>query len=593
MSNESYYQNILPMLSDHQNSVKELLDYIFNSITEGLAMINDEGIIIRHNTSLQNILEVDKTLIGKSFEKLIPNFEENNTENIYIINHNGKNLRISSKKIKADDLFIKMYFVSEYSTHLIIDENVSHALVAKKKYYENIINSVSEGVEAIDSSGRFFIYNSYFENIDGYKASEVLGKHIVEIYDLNWQTSLLLKVLKEKKPILNFHQKYTTKTGKHLNIIASTFPLYFDNKIIGSICIVKDFSNFNIKANSIQNTTLVSNKSNSNEKNTFYNNTKTSQVTILGNNQKFLESINWAMAASQTTSPVLIYGETGTGKELFAKSIHFESMRSKGPFIAINCAAIPENLLEGNLFGTVKGAFTGAINRMGLLEQADGGTLFLDEINSMPLALQAKLLRVLEEKKVTRLGGKKEISIDIRVISSSNVKPSKCIQQKQLREDLFYRLAVVYLTIPPLRERKDDIDLLIKYFINILNKRLNKNIKSLSKEVLSAFLEYEWPGNVRQLKHTIECAMNIAQNHEVYIQKNHIPKYLNIFNYDTNTVNRTNQNNTNLFDEIKNKEKNTIIHSLKENNGNITKTAEILGMSRQSLQYRIKKYKLK
>lgn len=293
----------------------------------------------------------------------------------------------------------------------------------------------------------------------------------------------------------------------------------------------------------------------------------------------------------------MLFGETGTGKELFAQSIHEESKRSNGPFLAINCAAIPENLLEGILFGTVKGAFTGAINREGLFEQANGGTLFLDEINSMPLALQSKILRVLEEKKVRRVGGNEEILINPRIISSSNVLPMTAIEQGQIRADLFYRLAVVYLFIPPLRDRIDDLVLLTNYFIQQLNRPLEKNITGLHPEVISAFKRYSWPGNIRQLKHTIECAMNIIPTHEIIISQSHIPSYLGIFNTEKIEVELKTDNTisppSTILHKIKDQEKDIIIAALMKSKGNVAKAAEDLGLSRQLLQYRLKRLGLK
>jgi arginine utilization regulatory protein len=276
---------------------------------------------------------------------------------------------------------------------------------------------------------------------------------------------------------------------------------------------------------------------------------------------------------------------------------HADSSRKKGSFLAINCAAIPENLLEGILFGTVKGVFTGAVDRKGLVEQARGGTLFLDEINSMPLNLQSKILRVLEEKKVMRLGDKKEIAVDVRIISSCNVEPLEAIEKGQLREDLFYRLAVLYIFIPSLRERKDDLELLTKHFIYVFNKKMNKNIQGISDNVYKMFNNYSWPGNVRQLKHCMECAINLVSQNENLIELKHIPKYLNTFltSDDCNENKNSNKRKIeyNIIDEIQKREKEEIISAIKQAKGNVAKAALKLNMSRQSLHYRLKKYNLK
>jgi transcriptional regulator with PAS, ATPase and Fis domain len=207
-------------------------------------------------------------------------------------------------------------------------------------------------------------------------------------------------------------------------------------------------------------------------------------------------------------SPVMLFGETGTGKELLAQSIHNRSSRSSGRYVAVNCAAIPENLLEGILFGTTRGAFTGAVDKPGLFEKAHGGTLLLDEINAMTMGLQAKLLRFLQERKIRRVGSLEERDVDLKIISSVNVNPHVAIAQQTLRADLFYRLAVIFIRIPPLRERLQDLPALISHFLSKSNALLNRQIAGLSEAVISRFEHYPWPGNVRELEHVIEGALS-------------------------------------------------------------------------------------
>jgi arginine utilization regulatory protein len=206
----------------------------------------------------------------------------------------------------------------------------------------------------------------------------------------------------------------------------------------------------------------------------------------------------------------MIYGETGTGKELFAQAIHSHSPRKDRPYVAINCAAIPDNLLEGMLFGTSRGAFTGAIDKAGIFETADGGTLFLDEINSMSPGLQVKLLRFLQERKVRRVGAMTEIDVDLKIISSVNTMPQLAIDAGLLRSDLFYRLAVVFIQIPPLRDRMGDLNRLITHFLVKINMNLDKRVTGIATDVLGQFERYDWPGNVRELEHVIEGAMNMV-----------------------------------------------------------------------------------
>ena len=309
------------------------------------------------------------------------------------------------------------------------------------------------------------------------------------------------------------------------------------------------------------------------------------------------------MKAARTEIPVLIYGETGTGKELLTQAIHNSSKRRSKPFIAQNCAALPATLLEGILFGTTKGGFTGAVDRQGLFELADGGTLFLDEINSMPIELQAKLLRVLQDGKLRSIGDSQERYVDVRIIAACNINPNIALEQGLIRRDLYYRLNTVTLWIPKLSDRREDILLLTKFFISKYNNKLYRNIQGISKEVENLFLNYNWEGNVRELEHVIEGAINFVETSEIGIVD--LPPNLRRF-YDLEEKGRVNkeQSNTTTFlnydlDEVKDlntiieeTEKRVIELALSKCDGNVTKAAKQLGLPRQTLQYKLKKYDL-
>jgi Nif-specific regulatory protein len=293
---------------------------------------------------------------------------------------------------------------------------------------------------------------------------------------------------------------------------------------------------------------------------------------------------------SSTKAPVLIQGESGTGKELIAKAIHFNSDRADKPFIAINCAAIPENLLEAELFGYEKGAFTGAFtSKPGKFELANGGTLFLDEIGDLPLSLQAKLLRVLQEHTFERLGGTKSIKVDFRLISATHKNLKELISQGKFREDLYFRINVVNIYIPPLRERKEDIVVLIEHFLNQLNQKYQKSVK-ISKEVLKIFLEYPWPGNVRELENTLE-SMVILSDDEL-ITPEHLPEVFKScqISQPKSDVQESSLQAINLKQQIEEEEKQRIISALKACKFNQTQAAKLLGMTRRQLNYRLHKY---
>lgn len=317
-------------------------------------------------------------------------------------------------------------------------------------------------------------------------------------------------------------------------------------------------------------------------------------TNILGNSASLKAVQTQANRAARTSSNILIYGETGTGKELFAQSIHNASPRKQSPFFAINCASLPERLLEELLFGTVKRGFTGTMEHPGFFEQAQGGTLLLDEIHSMDITLQAKLLRTLQEHTIRRVGATNEIAIDVRVISTINMNPFEAIAHKQLREDLFYRLGTVTLQIPPLREHKEDIPVYIDSFLKKYNQNMGLDVTKVSRSVLDAFHQYSWPGNIRELQHAIEGAMNLILT-ESEIQMHHLPSLLlsNLLSAALSNTGVDDAEPSRLIEQRDTMEKKLICVAFNKSNGNITRAAKSLGLTRQLLQYKLKKYHLK
>lgn len=315
---------------------------------------------------------------------------------------------------------------------------------------------------------------------------------------------------------------------------------------------------------------------------------------IIGESPVIKESVKEGIRASVFDSPVLVVGDTGTGKELFVQSMHNKSKRASQPFIPINCAAIPENLMESLLFGTVKGAFTGAENKPGLIEQAGSGTLYLDELNSMPINIQAKLLRVIQDQTVRRVGGKDMKKVSCRYIASINESPESCIENNRLRDDLFYRLGAITIELPNLIDRNGDIPILIDHFISQFNNKYNCNIKGVSKELLEIFNEYNWPGNVRELQYVLEGSMSMDRGIEE-IGIKHLPNYLykKFSDLKLKSIGRFGDNDMHLNRVLEIVEKETVLKCLADNNGNLNKAAKSLGISRQNLHYRIRKHKLK
>jgi two-component system response regulator AtoC len=285
---------------------------------------------------------------------------------------------------------------------------------------------------------------------------------------------------------------------------------------------------------------------------------------------------------------VLITGESGTGKELVARALHYNSDRSQSPFIAVNCGAIPENLLESELFGHAKGAFTDAIRtKKGLFEEADGGTLFLDEIGELPGQLQVKLLRVLQEGEIRRIGESKSIQIDVRIVAATVKDLSKEVNEGHFREDLFYRLNVLPIHIPPLRERKEDIPLLIQHFIGKYNQTMNKNVADVDHNALDTLMNYKWYGNVRELENTIERAIVLSEKNNIGLEN--LPIEIQNFKEEVQ-LEVLSEEEYSIKKASKSLEVNLIKKALRRTKGNHTHAARLLEISHRALLYKIKEY---
>lgn len=448
-----------------------------------------------------------------------------------------------------------------------------------------ILDYIEEGLHIIDKSGKIVYYNKFAKEIDGVEIDKAVGKHLLEIYpSLNEHSSTLLTVIRTGESTFKKEQTFVNYKGEKITTINSSIPIKSNGKILGALEISKDITTvreMSEKIIDLQNRLYKS----KNKANKSIDTAKYTFRDIIGVNKEIIRLKALARKAAEGDASILISGDTGTGKELFVQSIHNGSKRRQNPFITQNCAALPAGLLEGILFGTTKGGFTGAEDRPGLFELAHGGTLFLDEINSMPIELQSKLLRVLQDGNVRRVGGTNTISVDMRLIAATNISPEAAIETKQLRKDLYYRLNVISFEIPPLKERKDDIQILTTYFINKFNKELNKNVFGISKEVLNVFQNYPWEGNVRELEHLIEGIMNIYDTDIIELE--HLPKKLT-----RNQVNIKDNENTSLNEILEQTERKLIIDALNRTDNNVTHAAELLKIPRQTLQYRIIKLKI-
>ncbi|WP_024983740.1 sigma-54 interaction domain-containing protein [Brevibacillus borstelensis] len=461
-----------------------------------------------------------------------------------------------------------------------------------------ILGAIDEGIHVVDANGISIFYNHVAAKLDGLTPEEVLGKPLLEVFpSLDRHSSTLLTVIANGEPIFNKPQAYTNWRGVRVETINTTLPVRVGKRLVGAVEVAKDIGKLkelSEKLLDLQAKISKPKKAKRGQK-AVGDGLSFHFADILTANDRMMQLIDRARRAARTSSPVLIYGETGTGKELFVQSIHQASARSSQPFIAQNCAALPATLLESLLFGTVKGSFTGADDRPGLFELADGGTLFLDELNSMPLDLQAKLLRVLQDGEIRRIGSSHSTRVDVRVIAAVNEPPMALVSKGAMRTDLYYRINVVSFELPPLRDRREDVFLLVRHFLEKYNQKFQMRVQGISDEVSALFSRYDWPGNVRELEHVIEAAMNMVEGD--LIEAEHLPLHLldrmsgtALFPAEKSSrgmglVPKTGQ--LSLPEVLRDVEEQMIEQAMRETEGNILRAAKLLGIPRQTLQYKL------
>jgi sigma-54 dependent transcriptional regulator, acetoin dehydrogenase operon transcriptional activator AcoR len=434
--------------------------------------------------------------------------------------------------------------------------------IMMQRFLEATTNNMKESILIIDKEGRIIKANDQLKKILCLDQLCLEGKRIDELFTN--------KAIISNEPVYLQNQELHLKvkpSGNIHHVMVDKIPIYKDKRWIGSMIMLKEIQKVRQFVNRLSG-----------------NQAKITFDDIIGQHLYFVQKVNEAKLAAATDSNVLILGESGTGKEMFAQAIHNASNRKNKPFIAINCGGIPRDLLGSELFGYEEGAFTGAKKggSAGKFELADGGTLFLDEIGEMSLEMQVLLLRVIQEKEVMRIGGHKVIPVDVRIIAATNKNLRDEVEKGSFREDLFFRLNVMPITLPPLRERKEDIPHLVHHFIDKLCKKLNKPFPEIRLDFLQALIQYDWPGNIRELQNILERTLNrhtktvlsAKDLPEEVFQMFPMPKKEEVF------VHR---------DDIK---KQSLIQALRLFNGNISKAAKHLGISRSTFYRHMKKYKI-
>lgn len=472
------------------------------------------------------------------------------------------------------------------------DASIPHQSILK-----TLLDSVKVGVLIIDREGVIVYYNKECAAIDGLDTDDVIGHNLLDVYpSLTKESSIMYQVMKTGKAIYNATQHYTNFKGRLISTVNSTLPLYDNQSIWGSMEISQDLNlvwesyetilDLQAKLSPVNGGTAKPHK-----KATGFN-------TLVTADSSMKKVINLGRKAAKMDCPLVVYGETGTGKELFIQAIHQESLRKNGPLISQNCAALPETLLEAALFGTNSGAFTGAQNRPGLFELADKGTLFLDEVMSAPTSLQAKLLRVLEDMTIRRVGGTTPIKVDVRVVASINIKPEEAIDKGLLREDFFYRLAYMFFELVPLRHRIDDVLPLTNYFLEE-HAKITGNKKTITNDSINRLVGHSWPGNVRELKNIIDKAASITGTDIIDVEHLSLlgeSSYIGL-KYPWDKEWEGNQSidkalDSSLQEQLDRYEREIITEILKKHGGNMAAAAKTLNIPRQTLWSKIKRLKI-
>ena len=443
------------------------------------------------------------------------------------------------------------------------------------RYWKTVVNTIQDGVMIVDTHGRIISVNKAFQFITGYSKDDLIGKTCDVL-----RCNLFATARKHKGDqwcVLfdtgNMDRRRCTllkKDGTLLHALKNASILHdAKGNIIGAVETIADITEIIEKDNQI-----AAFRRELRSKDGFHG--------IIGASYPMRQVFDLIENAAQSDAPVIIYGESGTGKELVSQAIHEISDRKKGPFVKVNCAALSESLLESELFGHVKGAFTGAYkNRVGRFEKAHGGNIFLDEIGDLPLSTQVKLLRVIEEKLIERVGDSQSIPVDVRIISATNRNLTKLVNESVIRQDLYFRINVIPINLPPLRERSEDIPLLAEFFFRKNQLKSGKNIQGISNDTMDALVNYWWPGNIRELKSAFEYAFVTCQG--TVIKPHHLP--LNIIHKKTQL--KTDSSPPFNREHLKKIE---LIETLRRTNGNQSEAARILGVTRVTIWNRMKRF---
>ena len=569
------------------------------NVQKKITILNKKGIhartavmIVSHANSIKNVKKVQFYIQKEDTQAKVPLTSMLaltslgiRRGDVVIVSAVGENAHDAISELESyftGEIDLKINNIEEFDevleeTAININSELESIKEIKNKFGQ-ILDHISDGICLMDDKGRITYINRAYEKIFNISAADIVGKNVLEIYP----NRPSIETLKLRKNVLDVILKEVD--GKE--IVLNSTPVFANKVFKGVLSTYKDITDIQ---------EMVYNLEKAKAKLEYYQDRlekieNSTQVfnNIIGRSTSLRDLIDIAAKAAKTSATVIIRGESGTGKELIAKAIHDASKRSKEAFIKVNCAAIPENLLESELFGYEKGAFTGANKRkIGKFELANGGTLFLDEIGEINYNLQAKLLRAIQEKEIERLGSEQVIKVDIRIITATNRNLEDMVRELTFREDLYYRLNVIPIIVPPLRQRKEDIPMLVEHFLEKICRHEDIEKKRISKTTLNYLEQYNWPGNIRELENII--IRGIALSEGKYIQLDSIPPYIAPQSQDMNEslINLRDDNVAYLEEYDK-----AIIKAALEKHKTFNKAAKALGITHRTVSLKAKKYGL-
>lgn len=562
-------------------STKDLWKDIANVTPSGIVIVDTQNVVLFLNRQAVK-LGLKRSGVGNALPEWLHSEAESDYQASWDDGVNARVIRVKRERIVFDGGPAEILFLR--------DETMENRQGDELFLLQRAIDAVDDlGLMVSDVTGKIVFYNAPSARNDGMVQEEVLGRNTKEVFS-HQTISTQEEVLRTGKPVIDQEVCYITESGKRVTCFGSTYPIMRNGELLGTFSVIR----FNESIRTLLARTMELQKELQAAQGSNSNGTHFHFDDIIGKSPAMLRMLETAKKAALSPSTVMIYGETGTGKELIAQSIHNASPNRDEPFVAINCAAIPDTLLESTLFGTTKGAFTGAQSSPGLFEQAKSGTLFLDEINSMPLNLQAKLLRVLQEKRVRRVGAQTEVAVQCRVISSCNKPPQECVEKEILRADLYYRLSVICVEVPPLREREGDLLYLADYFIQKYAGIYGASSVQMTDKCKGALLAHTWPGNVRELQHVIESAIVLLEPGEM-LGLHHLQSYLRnkyFVQEAPSSIQAMPVQGNSLADlkgQLADYERRVILSALEKYHWNVSQVARAIGYTRSNLQYRMRK----